>query len=241
MPLLTAQKHGLGTNTPFNFYHFPEEHKENWSAFWESNDGDLDKILDFAKKAGIERPAEWVDSLHRFLFDVFSGNPKLLKHASKGTFGTFLNKVVENHKKEPKDRNWYVVRGVTPDSFVAMLERAAEIKDTQHCVSFINARLKDMGFYLYSEFILSKTSEKSKIKSVASRLMRQSRNIIEDVTGQSVLAHAEPGLNVSHKLFPGEVLEIVGSGELDSEKFIAVVDEASRIGFVFDHWNLEYV
>ena len=240
MPQLTAQKHGLGTTPIYNFYHFPEEHKANWEEFWKSNDGDLDKILDFAKKADIANPQEWVESLHIFLFDIFCGNPKLLKKASKAAFGPFLQKIVDNHKKEPKDRDWYIKRGVTKDSFVGIIERAAEINDIQHCVSFINARIKDLGFHLYSEYILSKTSEKSKMTSIASGFMKQSKDIIKDVTGKSILDEVENGTVVTHCLFPGEQFQVIGSGELNDEDFITVLDEDSRVGFVFDHWNLAH-
>jgi len=240
MPLLTAQKHGLGTQPVYNFYHFPEEHKANWEEFWKSNDGDLDKILEFAKKADIANPNEWVESLHIFLFDTFCGNPKLLKKASKTAFGPFLQKIVENHKKEPKDKGWYTKRGVTKDSFIGIVERAAEIKDIQHCVSFINARISDLGFYLYSEYILSKTSEKSKIKSVASNLMKRSKEIIENVTGRSIRDEVTSGSIVAHCMFPGEHFSVIGSGTFDEDPFIAVVDENSHVGFVFDYWNLDH-
>jgi len=241
MPLLTAQKHGLGMDIPYNFYHFPEVHKENWESFWESNDGDIDKILDFAKKADIAHPEEWLESLHIFLFDTFSGSTKLLKKASKGTFGSFITKVIGNHKKEPKDKHWYITRGVTKDSFIGILERASEINAIQHCVSFINARVKDLGFHLYSEYILSQTSEKSKMKSVASGMRKESKEIIAQVTGSSILDELEPGSAVSHRLFANEVLEVIGSGSLDDANFVAIVDEDYRVGFVFDHWNLEHV
>ena len=83
MPQLQAQQHSWGDQPLYNFYHFPDEHKKNWMKFWESMDGDMDKIMDFAKKADIDSPVEWFESLHKFLFDFFAGTPKLLKYASK--------------------------------------------------------------------------------------------------------------------------------------------------------------
>jgi len=97
MPVLNAQKHQWTKQPPYNFYHFPEEHRDGWEKFWESMDGDLDKVLKFAKTTGIECPNEWAESLHIFLFDIFAGNPKLLKKAAKENFKGFLGTVAKNY------------------------------------------------------------------------------------------------------------------------------------------------
>jgi hypothetical protein len=239
MPLLTAEKHQWTRQPPYNFYHFPEEHRIAWQIFWKEMDGDIDKILAFAKKADIECPNEWYESLHRFLFLTFSGNAKLLKVAADTSFGTFLQKVRDNHTNDPKHKQWYTVRGITKDKFIAMLERAADIKDIRQSVAHINARVKDLGFFLYSEFILSKTKGKSEIKSVASDLNHKAYEIEKAAIGESPLGTLQPNATIYHNLFPDDqfrVAEIVKDKDIN---MIVAYDQNNNVSFITDIWNVQ--
>jgi len=243
MPLLTAEKHQWTKQPPYNFYHFPDEHRAGWEVFWEEMDGDLDKILEFAKKAKIESPNEWFESLHRFLFDTFSGNVKLLKVGADTSFGTFLGKVTKVHKDKPKGKQWYTVRGITKNKFIAMLERASDINDVRQAVAFMNARVKDLGFFLYSEFILSKTKGKSELKSVASNLNFQAYELEYRTLGKTLLSSVSAGSKINHCMFPGEVFEVMDvsyepSIARDKPSMIVASDTAGRIAFITDVWNV---
>jgi len=174
MPLLAVgQRHSWVKQPPYNFYRFPDEHRGNWKTFWEEMDGDREKILAFAEKSDIECPCEWFESLHWFLFDIFSGDEKLMRKASKGGFGSFLAQVATNHINSPKEKEWYFLKGVTPENFIRVVETAAEIDDIRHCVAYVNARMKEFGSALYSEFLLSKVVEKKELKSIASELNKK--------------------------------------------------------------------
>lgn len=240
MPLLTAQKHQWTYQPPYNFYHFPEEHRIGWQTFWEEMGGDIDKILDFARAAKIDSPEEWFESLHIFLFSTFSGNPKLLKTAAKKDFGGFLQTVIKNHQDNPKQKQWYTVRGVTRDGFIAVLERAADIKDLRQAVAFINARVKDLGFHLYSEFILAQTSARSKIKSVASDLNKQAYEIECEVLGKSPLEGIAENVVVAHALFPEDRFVITDVIRNDDSSLLLLVakDLNGKVAFIPDLWNV---
>jgi hypothetical protein len=240
MPLLTAEKHQWTKQPPYNFYHFPEEHRAGWQTFWEEMDGDLDKILEFAKKASIECPNEWFESLHRFLFLTFAGNAKLLKSGADTSFGTFLGKIRDNHSNNPKNKQWYTVRGITQNNFIAMLERASEIKDVRQVVAFINARVKDLGFYLYSEFLLSKTKGKSEIKSVASDFNKKAYKLEKKALGRSPLDALVAGNEISHSLFPEDTFEVTEVVRDASNEITMLVtrDSQNRVAFIADLWNV---
>ena len=240
MPLLTAEKHQWTSQPPYNFYHFPDEHRAGWKVFWKEMDGDLDKILEFAKKADIECPKEWYESLHRFLFLTFDGNVKLLKCGADTSFGTFLQKVRDNHFNNPKQNQWYTVRGITQNNFIAMMERAADIKDVRQSVAFVNARVKDLGFYLYSEFVLSKTKGKSEIKSVASNLNKKAYKLEVAAIGHSPLSGLAAGDTVHHSLFPEDEFEIseVVRDKNDEIEMLVMLDKQGRVAFAADLWNV---
>ena len=242
MPLLTAEKHQWTKQPPYNFYHFPDEHRVGWQTFWEEMNGDIDKILAFAKKAGIECPQEWYESLHRFLFLTFDGNVKLLKTSADTSFGTFLQKIRDNHSNNPKNKQWYTVRGITQNNFIAMLERAVDIKDIRQAVAFVNARVKDLGFGLYSEFLLSKTKAKSEIKSVASDLNKKAYKLEVEAIGHSPLESLADGDIIRHSLFPEdedefEITEVVRDEKANIEMFVTR-DKQGRIAFITDFWNV---
>lgn len=240
MPLLTAQKHSWKNQPPNNFYHFPEEHKAGWKKFWESMDGDMDKIIDFAKSADIECPAEWFESLHRFLFDVFCGDPKILKCAAEKGFKEFLGQVIKNHKEKPKEKAWYVKQCITPEKFIGVLERAAEITDVRQAVALINAHMKDLGFGLYSEFILSKTKAKSEIKSVASDLNKKAYVLECEALGESPISGLHEGNVIGHSLHSKDyfmVTEVVHDDK-DNIEMVVARDEHGHVAFIKDLWNV---
>lgn len=240
MPLLTAQKHQWTSQPPYNFYHFPEEHREGWVAFWESMDGDMDKMLEFAKKASIEFPAEWFESLHKFLFDAYAGNPKLLRQSADKSFGGFLGDIAKNHQDNPKDKAWYTKRGVTKSQFISMMERCAEITDPRQAVAFINARIRDLGFYLYSEYTLSKTKGKSKIRSVASELNKKAYDIECAVANGSLLENITAGQSVKHAMYPTESFLVTEAvADEDGKLTMLVVRSADgKVSFIRDLWNV---
>jgi hypothetical protein len=241
MPLLTAQKHQWTKQPPYNFYHFPEEHRAGWTIFWEEMDGDLEKIAEFAEKSDVECPCEWLESLHRFLFGTFSGESKLMKTAAEGGFPAFVKQTIKNHKDDPKERDWYSVRGITHDKFLGMLERAAEIIDPRQSVAFINARVKDLGFFLYSEFVLAKTKGKSEIKSIASDLNKKAYNLESTVLGESPINGLNPGTTVLNALLPGEffmVTEVVRTASDDIESLVTR-DTKGKVAFMKDLWNVQ--
>lgn len=241
MPMLTAQKHQWTKQPPYNFYHFPNEHKAAWATFWDQMDGDLDKVIEFADKAGIECPCEWVESLHRFLFDSFVGNPKVFKrHAASEKFGTFLKELAKNHQEEPKDKDWYLKKGVSARDFVAIMERAAEIKDVRQAVAYINARVLDLGFHLYSEFILNKAPGKKSFKSIASTLNKKAYEAEKAALGELPTDRLVVGNSFSHRLFPNDKFLVVdvektASGDM---KLITARDQNGHVSFICDFWNV---
>jgi len=243
MPLLTAQKHQWTGQPPYNFYHFPDEHLAGWRKFWEEMDGDMDKILGFAETAGVECPNEWFESLHRFLFGIFVGDPKLLKCASEDGFKAFLKKTSEEHKKKPMDKFWYSVRGITKNNFIAMMERASEINDVRQCVAFVNARVKDLGFFLYSAYLLSKTKGNSEVKALASDLNKKAYTLETSAIGESPISGITAGITVTHALFPNEffmITEVARTASEDVEMLVAR-DGKGHIAFIKDVWNIQVV
>jgi hypothetical protein len=243
MPLLTAQKHQWTKQPPYNFYHFPDEHLVGWQKFWEEMDGDLDKILAFAEKASIECPCEWFESLHRFLFGTFAGDVKLLKTAAEKDFKAFLKQTAENHQKEPLSKEWYTVKGITQNNFIAMLERAAEITDVRQAVAFVNSRIRDLGFFLYSAYILSKTKGKSEVKALASDLNKKAYVLETDAIGESPINGITAGLTVTHALFPGDFFMITEVLRTASDEIETLVtrDPRGHIAFINDVWNVQVV
>jgi len=239
MFLKSAQRFSFNKPAPNNLYHFPREHKAGWQAFWESMDGDTDKILDFAKKSDIDSPEEWFSALHLFLFDVFSGNPNLLKVASGKSFGEFLKQVAENHTKDPKDKNWYVEKGITKNKFIAALERAADIADVKQAIGYVNARIVNLGFYLYSEYLLAKTEGKSKLKSVASGMNKQAYELEHKALGYSPLEDLAIGDKIGHSLAPHNVFMVVDVVKDNSTiEMIVARDLHGKAAYIEDIWNV---
>ena len=159
MPLLLkAQTHSNNRYDGYATYQFVPKHKPEWREFWEQMDGDKDKILEFAKNGGVERPEEWYQGLHKFLFDFFCGDEKILLTASEKDFNGFIAQVAENHINDPKEKWWYIDKGLNQDTFIRCLERAADIPGVSGAVSYLNARMRDFGAELYSEYLLLERS-----------------------------------------------------------------------------------
>jgi hypothetical protein len=242
MPLLTTgQRHSWTKQPPYSFYNFPEMHKANWKTFWEEMDGDREKILAFAEKADIECPCEWFESLHRFLFDSFSGDVKLMKKASKEGFGAFLAKIAENHINDPKDKYWYFDKGITQGEFLHVLESASEIDDPRQAVSYINARVRDFGFDLYSEYILSKTKEKKELTSIASEMYKKAYELENAVAGRDLIS-VKAGDKIKHNLFADLDLTVDEVSVDEEKKLVDIViakDASNHTYYIEDVWNIE--
>lgn len=253
MPLkIKSFNHDCLNQPPRNLYSFAGEQRSAWSLFWEEMDGDLDKILKFANDSGIENPEEWFESLHHFLFDVFSGNPKLLKKAAKKTFQEFLAQVAENHINDPKDKYWYFGKGLTKQQFIRMIEGAATVVDLRQSIAYLNARASnDFGSKLYSEYILSKTPQKKEIISIASEMNKKAWEIESELSGKEISANIAD--KIMHLRFPGEeftVTEVhrsVAKIKIDGETqhiepiqtCLVVKDSKGKTGYIFDLWNVE--
>lgn len=241
MPLLrVSQTHTCLNQPPRCLYEFAEEHRKGWCSFWKALDGDLDKILDFAKKAEVANPEEWYSELHRFLFDVFSGDYRLLKKAAKADFGGFISQIAENHVNDPKEDNWYFLKGLTYNKFLAMLEYAANIPVPHDAIANINSHVPGFGAKLYSEFLLSKTKHKSEIKSIASEINKKAYDLEKGLTGKTFFDNIpNKEFKVKYAGCPNEILNVVA---VDKEnEFIIVEDSDKNEGFIFGVWDVEII
>jgi hypothetical protein len=243
MPLYKTAQRGSHLRPKLDdYYVFPEVHKGNWAKFYESMDGDQEKILSWADKSGIEHPKAWFESLHRFLFDIYTGTPAMLKKAAKENFGSFLKEIHSNHMKNPKPDRWYHAQGITPRRFMEVMRDAAEIKQTDQAIAFINARVMNLGFYLYSEFILSKTDEGKKLKSVASQKNKEAYDLECLALGKSPLCKLREGDIVEHSLCPQEKLaieKIVWDDPDHSSLSVVMARNEKKTPFIIvDIWNL---
>lgn len=243
MPLYKTAQRGTHLRRELDdFYVFPEVHKENWAKFYESMDGDQEKILAWAEKSGIDYPKAWFESLHHFLFDVYTGTPAMLKKAAKENFGSFLKEVHSNHSKNPKPERWYHAQGITPRRFIEVMQEAAEIKQPDQAIAYINARVMNLGYYLYSEYILSKTENNKKIKSVASQKNKEAYDLECLTLGKSPLCSLQEGKKVAHALCPEEDLtveKIVWEDPDNSSLSVVVARNEKKAPFIIvDVWNL---
>lgn len=236
MPVfLTAQKYKSLVNELYGNYIFPEEHRKGWMAFWEANNGDIEKILKFAKSADIVHPEEWADSLYVFLFGTFWGNPKLLIQASSKGFDSFLVQVAKNHENTPKTKAWYHQHGVTQAQFITAIQAASEIADLNQSISYVNARIPSLGFYLYSEFLLAKTKQKDEIKSVASNMNEEAFQMECDAIEEYPEALFTKGAKVTHAFYPDTFT--VEKFDPTSQVVEAKREDGSTVYFT-DGWNL---
>lgn len=244
MPLYnTAQRNSLFRPALDDYYVFPEEHKPQWFKFFEAMEADEEKILAWAEKADIKHPKAWYESLHKFLFDVYSGTPKMLKKAAKEDFQAFLKEVHNNHVKNPKPDYWYHNHDVTPRRFMEVLQEAADLANIEQCIAYINARMMNLGFYLYSEYILSKTEHYKKVKHVASELNKQAYDLECLALGTSPIYRIKEGDTVGHFLCPKAkfVVEKIAWDDPDHTSISTVIarNEKKAPVFISDPWNLQ--
>lgn len=255
MPLLKIADRFVDEK-PRCLYDFPKAHKELWCEFWRANDGDYDKILNFAKRAGIENPVEWLEELHRFLFDVFCGCDELVKKASKDGFSGFLNKIADQHEKDPKEKRWYLDRGALPEDFVCWLKEAGKLEKPSEAISFLNNHIVNFGNDLYSEFLLLKTKQSSEIMSLASKMTKDAYDVEMQVLDEAVhpvRAHVVVGSLFKHKNFPGLEFECIdvniptSTNRINGTKrviantkypVVTCKDEEGGIHVFDDVWNL---
>jgi hypothetical protein len=195
--------------------------------------GDQNKILSWAEKAEIEEPEGWFNELYKFLFGNYSGDLKLLKQAAASSFSTFLVQTAENHLNDPKDKWWYTDQGCNHGSFVAALERAAEIENLENAIYYVNARVRDLGFKLYDEYLLAQAGHLDKIKSVASALRKKAYDIEVEVCGE--FDTFEPKDVIRHANFPGETFEVQDM----VDGVIIVTDKNGGDCYIADVWNVE--
>jgi hypothetical protein len=238
MPLLkVSQTRDYFNPKPNCSYNFAKEQTGNWITFWEEMDGDINKILEFAKESGIDNPQDWFDELHRFLFDVFSGNDKLLKKASKGQFKDFLAQVAENHVKNPKDLDWYYLKGTNPKEFIRVVEFASSFTDQKQAVAYINARVPEFGAKLFSEYILSKAPHKNEIVSIASKMNKEAYEIEKKISGKDIFDSIKVGSKIKHSKCGEEIFEVIAI-DTQNEMFI-VQDSREKEHYFFDVWNVK--
>jgi hypothetical protein len=164
-------------------YTFAEEHKEDWHKFWINMQGDIDKILDFAKDLGIESPKDWLEELHRFLFDIFSGSYRMITASNNLTFNQFLKGIIENHKKSPKTHYWYACHDTDLNGFIKIFEIASEFDDYKEAINHINARIRDFGSKVFNEWVLTKAKESGEIKSIATNKIKEMNKLERTIFG----------------------------------------------------------
>lgn len=244
MPLYnTAQRNSLFRPALDDYYVFPEEHKLQWIKFFDSMDADEEKIIDWAEKSDIAHPKAWYESLHKFLFDMYSGNPTMLKKAAKESFQSFLKEVRSNHIKNPKPEDWYHHKyQITINRFVDVLKEAAEVKQPEQAIAYINARMMNLGYYLYSEYILSKTKEYKNVKNVASELNRQAYDLECLALGKSPINHIREGDTFTHFFCPNAkfTVEKVVWDDPDCTSLSTIIarNEKKAPVFFIDPWNI---
>jgi hypothetical protein len=220
-----------------NMYMFEPTHKAFWKDLWYEFDGDKEKLIEFAKEGGVSNPEDWFEELHRFLFSVYSSDCPNFKTAAKASFSTFLKNIVEKHIKDPYDKHWYLAKGVTERGFIKYLERAALLEDDDVAAKFLNSKIPDFGYRLYSEFILMRSNKKKDLKSIASATNKRAYELEKSV-GFDLLNGLHIGDKVEHILFPNEVFSVVSFITKDNLNIIAVEDQNGNIGYVFDKWNV---
>jgi hypothetical protein len=244
MPLYnTAQRNSLFRPALDDYYVFPEVHKPQWFKFFEAMEADEEKILTWAEKSDIKHPKAWYESLHKFLFDIYSGTPKMLKKAAKENFQAFLKDVQSNHVKNPKPDYWYHDYDVTPKRFMEVLKEAAELKEPEQSIAYINARMMNLGFYLYSEYILSKTEHYKKVKHIASDLNKQAYDLECLALGKSPISGIKEGDTVTHFLCPKAkfTVEKIVWDDPDHASLSTVIarNEQKAPVFFTDPWNIK--
>lgn len=219
------------------WYEFPEEHRSLWVRFWDDHEGDLDKVCDFAEKAGIESPKEFYNALHWFLFDSFSGNPEILKKAAGKDFKSFVAQVLKNHINSPKDKNWYRKHNTTHEKFIAALEGVEETSTHDQSISYINARVHPMGSHLFHEWLLSQTKLRNEIVSVASKMNKRAY-LIEKHSGRDPIKGLKYGSTVGHSLHPNKRYFVLATIKNGKDRVVVVRNDLGHRCFIPDVWNI---
>ncbi len=235
MPLFeTAQTHTTTFNMPpSGLYRFDEVHRVGWAKFWQTMKGDVDKIVDWAKTAEIKEPEGWTNELYKFLFGNYSGSLQLLRKAAKADFSGFIAQVAENHLNDPRVEGWYTNRGVTLKSFVSVLEKAAAVTDVEQAVHYLNGRIRDFGFQLYDEYLLSKAGHFDELKSVASQMRKRSYEMEYEHAG--VKQDYREGDLLAHLYHPGDEFRMLG----ESGGILITEDQDGHACYIPDPWNTE--
>ena len=236
MPMLKAQQHpDMFGHPPAGLYHFNEIHRDGWRTFWKEMDGDVDKILKWADAAGIEDSKIWYQELHKFLFDFYSGDTSLIRKAAKGKFVDYIAQVTKNHINDPKPGWWYNERGVNYEKFISILQRSVDSTDERSVIYFLNARLVDFGFNLYSEYLLSKTGYEKSMQSIASNMRKKAYDIEQSICGE--YEDLEEGDIIRHANFPGETFQVLEV----ADGVTVTADKDGLDCYVTDPWNVELV
>lgn len=208
-----AQARSFSEVRPYTTYDFHNKHKTGWMNFWKEMGGDKEKILSFAKEAKISSPEVWYQELHKFLFDFYSGDVSLMKVAAKtDTFSAFLAEIVKNHITNPKDKNWYLKKGINEKTFIRIMETASLMENPDMSIAYIDARMRDCGNYIYSEFLLSKAGELEEKMSLVSSKNKQAYEIEKEVM-RDKMPKFVAGDVVSHALYPIEQFEVVSTDD----------------------------
>ena len=213
-------------------YMFSEKNKEGWKNFWKEMNGDKDKIIKWAADAKIEMPEEWYLNLHLFLFDCYSGE-LLTKKAAAKSFNNFLKKAMENHINNPKDKRWYLSKGMTKRQFINMLQNAAEMEKPNSIIAYMNGKNPGLGYELYDEFILSLTGWKWETKKKASELAKKAYEI-ESNTYYDSFRKDDIIIHMAHPQEPMKVEAVIDDG-------IVAVKENGSYAYLIEPWNLRKV
>jgi len=155
MPQLTA-RYRTNRWRPYGQYQFSEANRNQWEEFWRASDGDLQEVMKYAEAVKMKDPLNFAAALHRFLFWVWPGTSfEKTAQAKPKSFAAYLQKIAEEHAAEPNDKHWYFKLGCTPSEYVRVLRlEGVDDADEEYLVTYVNARVPDLGFKLYESYHL---------------------------------------------------------------------------------------
>jgi hypothetical protein len=194
------QKDALSTemmeyHAPYMKYYFSPDLLSQWQEFWQSINGDINECLKFAEKGSISDPNQWCASLHKFLFSVWPGNPKLLmKEAKVNSLQGYVTLIADQHRETPREKSFYIKLAVTGDDFVRIMDSAKAFESEYDIIQFINARIPDYGNRVLEEYALQfggfeAVQEKvAELRSLAKKVRKEAAKLDLDieVTAQEV-------------------------------------------------------
>ena len=188
-------------------YDFADEQKAMWKKFWINMDGDMDKIIAFAKDLGVETPKEWFEELHRFLFDLYYGKDKIYrkeykKEAAANTFQKYLKDICEIHKESPKDNWWYAKKNLDYTNFLRLIEKASQFEDYKQAINHINSHVPDFGSKIHSEWMLTHAPEAGELKSIATKKYKEAVALENEILGKEQFSIGD---KVNYFGFTGEL------------------------------------